>query len=102
MTPKDLPLLSRRPLCERVFPWEKLRVTRQDLLQLQPRLVSESASLWAKPQVRQPLRQMMRSQPARPPRALFWPRDVLQEKAIRPESVTALAKHKRRQTQPQR
>ena len=36
--PKDLPLLQRPPLSERVFPWGKLQVTRLDLLLLQPRL----------------------------------------------------------------
>ena len=32
--PKDLPLLQRPPLSERVFPWGKLQVTRLDLLLL--------------------------------------------------------------------
>jgi hypothetical protein len=45
LMPKDLPLLQRQPLRERVFPWEKLQVTWLDLLLLQPRLVCERASL---------------------------------------------------------
>jgi hypothetical protein len=45
---------------------------------------------------------MQQPQPARPPRALFWLRDALQEKVIRPESAIALAKYKCRQMQQQR
>ena len=43
--PKDLPLLQRPPLSERVFPWGKLQVTRLDLLLLQPRLSYAPVSL---------------------------------------------------------
>jgi hypothetical protein len=43
---QDLPLLQRLPLCgRRVYPWEKLQVTRLDLLLLKPRLVCERVSL---------------------------------------------------------
>ena len=62
LMPKDLPLLQRRPLCGRVFPWGKLQVTRLDLLLLQPRLVCERASLWAKPPGRQLMKAMRRFQ----------------------------------------
>jgi hypothetical protein len=100
--PKDLPLLPRRPLCERVFPRAKLRVTRLDLQLSQPRLVCERGSLSVNLQVRPPEKAMQQPQPARLPRALFCLRDALQEKAIRPESATALAKYKCRQIQQQR
>jgi hypothetical protein len=45
LMPKDLPLLQRPPLSERVFPWGKLQVTRLDLLLLQPRLSYAPVSL---------------------------------------------------------
>jgi hypothetical protein len=99
--PKDLPLLPRRPLCERVFPRAKLRVTRLDLLS-QSRLVCERGSLSVNLQVRPPEKAMQQPQRARLPRAFFCLRDALQEKAIRPESATALAKYKCRQIQQQR
>jgi hypothetical protein len=102
MKPKDLPLLPRWPLPGRVFPWGKLQVTRLDSLLLQPRVVCERASLWAKPRVMQLPTATRRSQLPRSPGALFWPRDVLQEKAIRPESATVLAKYKCRQIQRER
>ena len=45
LMPKDLQLLQRPPLCERVFRWGKLQVTRLDLLLLQPRLSYAPVSL---------------------------------------------------------
>src|SRR2546430_16058215 len=75
--PKDLPLLQRRPLRGRVFPWVKPQVTRLDLLLLQPRLVCEPASLWAKPRVRQPVKAMRRAQLPRVSSPVSFAPDVL-------------------------
>jgi hypothetical protein len=100
VTPQDLPLLQRRPLCgRRVYPWEKLQVTRLDLLLLQPRLVCERASLWAKLPVRQPLKAMRRSQRPRLSSRLSYVPDVSLAVApvIRPDWAIDLAQHKVRQ-----
>ncbi len=96
--PKDLPLLQRPPLCERVFPWGKLQVTRLDLLLLQPRLVCERASLWAKPRVMQPRKAMRRSQLPRLSSRLSYAPDVSLALAlvIRPGWATDLAQYKLR------
>ena len=116
--PKDLPPLQRRPLCGRVFPWEKLQVTRLDslllqrrplcwrvfpwgklpvtrlgLLQLQPRLVCERASLWAKPRGTQPLKAMQQSQlPRLFSRLSYAPVSLV----IRPDWATDPAQYKLR------
>jgi hypothetical protein len=74
--PKDLPLLQRRPLCGGVFLLGTLQVTRLDLLLLQPRLVCERASLWAKPRVILPLKAMQRSQLPRQSSRLSYAPDV--------------------------
>jgi hypothetical protein len=63
---KDLPRLQQRPLPGRVYPWGKLQVTRLDSLLLQRWLVCEIASLWEKPPVRRPLKEMLWSQPSQP------------------------------------
>ena len=95
LMPKDLPLLRRRPLCERVFPWGKLQVTRPDLLLLQPRLVCERASLWAKPRVMQPLKAMQRSQlPRLSSRLSYAPVSLALSLVIRPDWATDLAQYK--------
>jgi hypothetical protein len=96
--PKDLPLLHRRPLFERVFPWGKLQVTRPDLLLLQPRLVYEHASLWAKLRVRQPQKAMRRSQLPRLSSRLSYAPDVslALSLVIRPDWATDLAQYKLR------
>lgn len=91
LMPKDLPLLQRPPLSERVFPWGKLQVTRLDLLPLQPRLVCEPASLWAKPRVMQPLKARRRSQlPRLSSRLSYEPVSLV----IRPDWATDLAQYK--------
>src|SRR5882724_751527 len=93
--PKDLPLLQRRPLGGRVFPWGKLQVTRLDLLLLQPRLFCERASLWATPRVRQPLKTMRRSQlPRLSPRLSYAPVSLA---LVRPDWATDLAQYKLQQ-----
>jgi len=96
LMPKDLPLLQRRPLRGRVFPWVKPQVTRLDLLLLQPRLVCEPASLWAKPRVRQPVKAMRRSQLPRLSSRLSYAPDVSLALAlvIRPDWATDLAQYK--------
>ena len=97
LMPKDLPLLQRPPLFERVFPWGKLQVTRLDLLLLQPRLVCERASLWAKPRVRQPLKAMRRSQlPRLSSRLSYSPVSLALSLVIRPDWATDLAQYKLR------
>src|SRR6476469_4994115 len=93
--PKDLPLLQRRPLRVRVFPWGKFQVTRLDLLLLQPRLVCERASLWAKPRVRQPLKAMRRSElPRLSSRLSYAPVSLAPSLMVRPEWATDLAQYK--------
>jgi len=97
--PQDLPLLQRRPLCgRRVYPWGKPQVTRLDLLMLQPRLVCERASLWAKPRVMQPLKAMQRSQLPRLSSRLSYEPDVslALSLVIRPDWATDLAQYKLR------
>lgn len=95
--PKDLPLLQRPPLSERVFPWGKLQVTRLDLLLLQPRLVCERASLWAKPRVIQPLKAMRRSQlPRLSSRLSYAPVSLALSLMVRLEWATDLAQYKLR------
>jgi len=90
--PKDLPLLQRRPLRGRVFPWVKLQVTRLDLLLLQPGLVCERASLWAKPRVMQPQKAMRRSQlPRLSSRLSYAPVSLA---LVRPDWATDLAQYK--------
>src|SRR6478752_2016727 len=97
--PRDLLLLQRRPLCERrVFPSGKLLVTRLDLL-LQPRLFCERASLWAKPRVRQPLKEMLRSPLRRPSSRLsYGPVLLAPSLVIRPDWATDLAQYKIRRS----
>jgi hypothetical protein len=94
--PKDLPLLQRPPLFERVFPWGKLQVTRLDLLLLQPRLVCERASLWAKPRVRQPLKAMRSQLPRLSSRLSYSPVSLALSLVIRPDWATDLAQYKLR------
>src|SRR5512132_2321938 len=95
--PKDLPLLQRPPLFEHVFPWGELQVTRLDLLLLQPRLVCERASLWAKPRVRQPLKAMRRSQlPRLSSRLSYAPVSLALSPVIRLDWATDLAQYKLR------
>ena len=90
--PKDLPLLQRRLLRGRFFPWGKLQVTRLDLLLLQPRLVCERASLWAKPRVMQPQKAMRRSQlPRLSSRLSYAPVSLA---LVRPDWATDLAQYK--------
>ena len=97
LTPKDLLLLQRRPLCGRVFPWGKLQVTRLGLLLLQPRLVCKRASLWAKPRVRQPLKAMRRSQlPRLSCRLSYAPVSLAPSLMVRLDWATDLAQYKRR------
>jgi len=97
LMPKDLPLLQRRPLCGRVFPWGKLQVTRLDLLMLPPRLVCERASLWAKPRVMQPLKAMRRSQlPRLSSLFSYAPFSLALALVIRPDWATDLARYKLR------
>ena len=98
LMPKDLPLLQRPPLSERVFPWGKLQVTRLDLLLLQPRLVCERASLWAKPRARKPLKAMRRSELPRLSSRLSYAPDVSLAPSlmVRLESATDLAQYKLR------
>jgi hypothetical protein len=97
LMPKDLPLLQRRPLCGRFFPSEKLQVTRLDLLLLQPRLVCERASLWAKPRVMQPLKAMRRSQlPRLSSQLSYAPFSLALALVIRPDWATDLARYKLR------
>ena len=97
LMPKDLPLLRRRPLCGCVFPWGKLQVTRLDLLLLQPRLVCERASLWAKPRVMQPLKAMRRSQlPRLSSQLSYAPFSLALALVIRPDWATDLARYKLR------
>jgi hypothetical protein len=99
LMPKDLPLLQRRPWCERVFPWVKLQVTRLDLLLLQPRLVCERASVWAKPRVRQPLKAMRRSQlPRLSSRLSYAPVSLAAALMVRPDWATDLAQYKIRRS----
>ena len=90
--PKDLPLLQRRLLRGSFFPWGKLPVTRLDLLLLQPRLVCERASLWAKPRVMQPQKAMQRSQLPRLSSPLSYPPVSLA--LVRPDWATDLAQYK--------
>src|SRR6267154_987824 len=93
--PKDLPLLRRRPLRGHFFPWGKLPVTRLDLLLLQPRLVCERASLWAKPRVRPPQKAMRRSQlPRLSSRLSYPPVSWALALVIRPDWATDLAQYK--------
>src|SRR6266566_2021707 len=94
--PKDLPL-QRRPLFGRVFPWGKPQVTRLDLLLLQPRLVCERASLWAKPRVRPPQKAMRRCQlPRLSSRLSYPPVSLALALVIRPDWATDLAQYKLR------
>src|SRR6266581_9649508 len=93
--PKDLQPLQRRLLRGRFFPWGKLQVTRLDLLLLQPRLVCERASLWAKPRVRQPLKATRRSQlPRLSSRLSYAPVSLALALVIRPDWATDLAQYK--------
>jgi hypothetical protein len=98
--PKDLPLLQRRPLRGRFFPWGKLQVTRLDLLLLQPRLVCERASLWAKPRVMQLLKAMRRSQLPRLSSRLssYAPVSLALSLMVRLEWATDLAQYKLRRS----
>ena len=75
-------------------------MTRLDLLLLQPRLVCERASLWAKPRVRQPLKAMQRSQLPRLSSRLSYAPDVSLVLAlvIRPDWATDLAQYKLRRS----
>ena len=99
LMPKDLPLLQRPPLSERVFPWGKLQVTRLDLLLLQPRLVCERASLWEKPRVRQPQKAMRQSQlPRLSSRLSYAPVSLALALVIRPDWATDLAQYKLRRS----
>jgi hypothetical protein len=91
LTPLDLPLPRRRPLCVRVFSWGKLPVTQLDLLLLQPRVVCEPASLWAKPLVKRPLKAMWRCPLARLSSRLSYASDV--SPVIRPDWATDLAQY---------
>jgi len=99
LMPQDLPLLQRPLLRGNFFPWGKLPVTRLDLLLLQPRLVCEPASLWAKPRVRQPVKAMRRSQLPRLSSRLSYAPDVSLALAlvIRPDWATDLAQYKLQQ-----
>src|SRR5712691_7538149 len=90
--PKDLPLLQRRLLRGHFFPWGQLPVTRLDLLLLQPRLVCERASLWAKLRVRQPQKAIRRSQLPRLSSRFSYPPVSLA--LVRPEWATDLAQYK--------
>ena len=93
--PKDLPLLQRRLLRGRFFPWGKLQVTRLDLLLLQPRLVCERASLWAKPRVMQPQKAMRRSQlPRLSSRLSYAPVSLALALVIHPGWATDLEQYK--------
>jgi len=95
LMPKDLPLPQRRLLRGRFFPWEKLQVTRLDLLLLQPRLVCERASLWAKPRVMQPQKAMRRSQlPRLWSRLSYAPVSLALALVTRPGWATDLAQYK--------
>src|SRR5215472_2091195 len=97
LTPQDLPLLQRRPLCgRRVYPWEKLQVMRLDLPLLQLQLVCERASLWEKRRARQPLTAIRWSQLLRLWSPLFYAPDVSLALAlvIRPEWAIDLAQYK--------
>jgi hypothetical protein len=97
LMPKDLPLLQRPPLFERVFLWGKLQVTRLDLLLLQPRLVCERASLWEKPRVRQPQKAMRQSQlPRLSSRLSYAPVSLALALVIRPDWATDLEQYKLR------
>src|SRR6478752_1722424 len=99
--PRDLLRQQRRPLCgRRVFPWGTLLVTRLDLLLLQPRLFCERASLWAKPRVRQPLKEIRRSQLRRPSSRLssYAPVSLALAQEIRPDWATDLAQYKFRRS----
>ena len=96
---KDLPPLQQRLLPGRVYPWEKLQVTRLDLLLLQRWLVCELALVWAKPRVRRPLKAMQRSQLTQPLSPLSCEPYVLLALALvmPPDwAATALAQHKLR------
>ena len=74
-------------------------MTRLDLLLLQPRLVCERASLWAKPRVRQPLKAMRRSQlPRLSPRLSYVPVSLALALVIRPDWATDLAQYKLRRS----
>jgi hypothetical protein len=95
LTPLDLPLPRRRPLCVRVFPWGKLPVTQLDLLLLKPRVVCEPASLWAKPLVKRPLKAMCWCPLPRLSSPLSYASDV--SLVIRPDWAIDLAQHKLQQ-----
>jgi hypothetical protein len=97
--PQDLPLLLLRPLCERVFPWEKPQVTRLDLQLSQRQLVCERASLSAKSRVTPPVKAMWRFLKPRLSSPLSCVPDVSSALApvIRPDWATDLAQYKLRQ-----
>ena len=70
-------------------------MTRLDLLLLQPRLVCEPASLWAKPRVRQPQKAMQRSQlPRLSSRLSYASVSLALSLVIPPGSATDLARYK--------
>jgi hypothetical protein len=96
--PQDWQPLPRQPLCGRVFPWGKLQAMRPGFQLLQLQLVCERASLWAKPQVRQPVKAMCRSQLPRLSSRLSCALDVslALAQAIRPDWATDLAQYKLR------
>ena len=97
--PKDLPQLQRWPLRERFFPSGKLQVTRLDLLLLQPRLVCERASLWAKPRLRQLLKAMRRSElPRLSSRLSYASVSLALSLVIRRDWATDLAQYKLRRS----
>ena len=73
-------------------------MTQLDLLLLQPRLVCEGASLWAKPRARQPMKAMRRFQLSRLSSRLSYAPDVSLAPSllVRPDWATDLAQYKLR------
>ena len=69
----------------------------KDLLLLQPQLVCERASLWAKPRVMQPLKAMLRSElPRLSSRLSYAPVSLAPSLMVRLEWATDLAQYKLR------
>jgi len=93
LMPRDLPLLRRRLLSVRVFPWGKLPVRRLDLL-LQLLFVCEPASLSEKLLVKRPLKAMWRCPLPRLSSRLSYASDV--SLVIRRDWATDLAQYKLR------
>jgi hypothetical protein len=96
LTPLDLPLLRRQPLCVRAVPWGKLPVRRLDLLLLQLLFVCEPASLWEKLPVKRPLKAMWRCPLPQLSSRLSYVSDVSLALVIRPDWAIDLAQYKLR------